>query len=231
MKKFLLLFVTFLAVTECLLIPKIGPSERTRQYLRQRVNNRGRILGGTPAEIEHFPHMLVLLDITFGGFICGASAIHTLWAVTAAHCLEFGTPASEINLRGGTSNRLSGGFIFFVESYTLHPQYDPFMLDFDVAIIQVQRDTPLQGNNVVPIPISPTCIHSCCEACEPENVNITGWGYVMKMNIFVNLCFILNFIDGTALHFQSCFNKFHFLFITKQDVMQFGVELAIISSA
>jgi hypothetical protein len=55
-----------------------------------------------------------------------------------AHCLEFDVPASEvslkiftfkasnqINFRGGSTNRLSGGFIFFAESYTLHPAYDP----------------------------------------------------------------------------------------------------------
>lgn len=130
MKTILVLFVIaiFVALSECGSLP-IRPiyKNRTPQYLRNKSKNRGRIIGGKPADIENFPHMLVLLDLRMGGFICGASAIHRFWAISAAHCLEFQTPPSEINLRGGSSNRLSGGFIFFTESYTLHPQYDPWM--------------------------------------------------------------------------------------------------------
>lgn len=172
-----LIFAAFLIAVESLSVPKYGPQDRTRQYLRTKVDTRGgRILGGDPAEIENFPHMLSLLDLRFGGFICGASAVHEFWAVTAAHCLEFNSPASVINLRGGTANRLSGGQIFFAQSYTLHPQYDPFWLDFDVALIRVQNNSPFRGNNVQIIPISPPCNQECCHACEREDVTITGWG-------------------------------------------------------
>lgn len=173
---FFLFMIACVALSESLIIPKFGQADRTRQYMRQRINNRGRILGGTPADIVDFPHMLVLLDLTFGGFICGASAIHELWAVTAAHCLEFQTPASEINLRGGTANRLTGGYIYFAENYLIHPRYDPNWLDFDIALIRVQESTPIRGSNVRIIPISPPCQSACCQACAPENVNITGWG-------------------------------------------------------
>jgi secreted trypsin-like serine protease len=176
MKIFLLVLIAGVALTEGLAVPKFGQSDRTRQYLRQKTNTRSRILGGDVADIAQFPHMLVLLDLTFGGFICGAGAISDRWAVTAAHCLEFNTPPSEINLRGGSSNRLTGGHIFFAESYSLHPQYDPNWLDFDIALIRVQENTPIQGTNVQPIRISPPCPTLCCQACEPEDVTITGWG-------------------------------------------------------
>lgn len=111
-----------------------------------------------------------------GGFICGASVLSSLWAVSAAHCLEFNTPPSQINLRGGSSNRLTGGFIFFVESYTLHPQYDPNWLDFDIALIRVEETSLMEGVNVQPVAIPPPCISGCCHSCEGEDVTITGWG-------------------------------------------------------
>jgi len=44
------------------------------------------IVGGFPAQIADYPHSLALLDMVRGGFICGASNIHRLWALTAAHC-------------------------------------------------------------------------------------------------------------------------------------------------
>lgn len=174
--KFLIFLIACVAFAESLAVPKFGQADRTRQYMRQRINNRGRILGGEPADITDFPHMLVLIDLTLGGFICGASAIHEFWAVSAAHCLEFNTPPLEINLRGGTANRLTGGYIYFAESYTLHPQYDPNWLDFDIALIRVQSNTPIRGNNVQIIPISPPCPNACCDTCENEDVTITGWG-------------------------------------------------------
>ncbi|KAG5666890.1 hypothetical protein PVAND_014897 [Polypedilum vanderplanki] len=163
-------------------------SGRTPQYQRTPPRN-GRIFGGHPADIADFQHMLVLLDLTFNGFICGASAIHLRWALTAAHCLEFGTPASEINLRGGSTNRLSGGFIFFTQFYTLHPQYDPNWLDFDIALIRVQDSSLMQGPNVTPVPISPPCASSCCHTCEhdSDHVTITGWGLTEHGTFPINL--------------------------------------------
>ena len=92
----------------------------------------------------------------------------------SAHCLEFNSPAIYINLRGGSTNRLSGGHLFFADSYTLHPQYDPSWLDFDIAIIRVADDSPMTGLHVAVVPISPICHTACCQTCDPEPVTITG---------------------------------------------------------
>lgn len=69
---------------------------RTPFYLRQRPNHSPNIVGGRPANIADFPHHLGLLDLSFGGYICGASNISPQWAISAAHCLEFGTPATSV---------------------------------------------------------------------------------------------------------------------------------------
>lgn len=65
------------------------------------------IVGGIPASIADHPHHLALLDLVLGGpgsYWCGASNIHRLWALTAAHCLDFNTPPTLINLWGGSTS-------------------------------------------------------------------------------------------------------------------------------
>jgi len=51
------------------------------------------IVNGEPADIQDFPHHLALLDLTWGGYICGASVLSVHYALSAAHCLEFDVPA------------------------------------------------------------------------------------------------------------------------------------------
>lgn len=50
------------------------------------------IVGGFPTTIADHPHHLAILDLTRGGYLCGASAVHIHWALTAAHCVNFDTP-------------------------------------------------------------------------------------------------------------------------------------------
>lgn len=111
--------------------------QRTPFNLRQRANVSPSIVGGHPAAIEDFPHHLGLIDLDWGGYICGASNISPRWAISAAHCLEWNVPAFLINLWGGSTSIVSGGIIFFVDEYILHPQYDDWTLDNDIAVLHV----------------------------------------------------------------------------------------------
>lgn len=104
------------------------------------------IVGGERADIAEFPWSLALLDLLRGGqsgYICGASNIGARWAMSAAHCLHSNTPASLINLYGGSNSRISGGHLFFVDRYILHPSYSRITLDFDIAVINVGVSTVL----------------------------------------------------------------------------------------
>lgn len=112
-------------------------SLRTPFYKRQRSGVNPSIVNGDPADIADFPHHLGLLDLTFGGYICGAANISPLWALSAAHCLEFGVPANLINLWGGSTSRLTGGHVFFVVEYINHPQYNTNTLNNDISVIRV----------------------------------------------------------------------------------------------
>lgn len=103
----------------------------------EKMENPFRIVGGERANIEDFPHSLALYDRQRNGFTCGAVNIARLWAMTAAHCLHSNTPPTMIELYGGSNSRLSGGHLFFVLSYVLHPNYARFTLDFDIALISI----------------------------------------------------------------------------------------------
>jgi len=147
------------------------------------------IVGGRPADIADFPWHLGLLDLSWGGYICGASNISPFWALSAAHCLEFDTPATLINLWGGSTSRLTGGHLFFVTEYILHPQYDDWSLDNDIAVIQVDPNTPLSGHpNVSPISLPDNCLLDCCGVCiEGPPITVAGWGADNSGSLPVNL--------------------------------------------
>jgi len=166
-------------------------SHRVRNFFnpRQRADVTPSIVGGDPATIEQFPHHLGLLDLSWGGYICGASNIHPRYALSAAHCLYFNVPASEINLWGGSTSRISGGTVFFVQEYILHPQYDDWLLDNDIAVIHVHESTPLGGPNVSPIPLPPNCAAACCGVCvDGPPITVIGWGvYILPNTLPENL--------------------------------------------
>lgn len=138
------------------------------------------IVGGEPASIADFPHSLAILDLVRGGYLCGASNIHRLWALTAAHCVDFGTPFEMINLYGGSTSRLSGGHLFFISRYVMHPGYNRQTIDLDIAVIEIDPATPLEGFTfVTPIRISPICATACCDVCpEGNQIVVAGWGRV-----------------------------------------------------
>jgi secreted trypsin-like serine protease len=81
------IFLLFLALTALAVDGRYFSGDLIRTPSMDRIYDRqmsSRIVNGEPADIADFPHMLVLLDFTRGGFRCGASVIHPLWSLTAA---------------------------------------------------------------------------------------------------------------------------------------------------
>jgi hypothetical protein len=81
-----------------------------------------------------------------------------------------------INLRGGSTNRGTGGTIFFVRQYWNHPLYgnpnNQRSLEYDICIMETQGDSPIQGTNVAPIALPPNCVSGvCCLICGGVSVS------------------------------------------------------------
>jgi secreted trypsin-like serine protease len=121
-----------------ILVFVIAVIQVTISWKLENLENPGNlIVGGQRANIEDYPHSLALYDRQRGGFMCGAVNIARLWAMSAAHCLHSNTPPTMIELYGGSNSRISGGHLFFVLRYILHPNYARFTLDFDIALVSV----------------------------------------------------------------------------------------------
>lgn len=193
-------------------------NHRTPFYLRQRASSTSEsfIVGGIPADIANFPHHLALLFQ--GRYICGASIISRTHSLSAAHCLDSGAPATAVNIQnstkdfqtylilydykqislwGGSTSRLTGGHIFPARRYFLHPQYDDWTLDFDVALIEVER--LLEGfPNLSPIALPSSCASACCGVCAPTSIRVAGWGATESGLLPVNLLQITKSIVSNA---------------------------------
>lgn len=182
-----------------------------------------RIVNGQEADVADFPHVLALLDR--GRYFCGASAISLFWgkinnliiinfikkifflALTAAHCLDLGTPPNLINLYGDSTSRLTGGTLYFVENYTNHPSYRRIRLstgqtiwDHDVSVIEISQTTPLVGEFIRPTILPPPCPTACCGVCEDTVITIAGWGRTELGTIPVNL----RMLNQTIVNHQNC---------------------------
>uniref|UniRef100_A0AAG5DRW6 Peptidase S1 domain-containing protein n=1 Tax=Anopheles atroparvus TaxID=41427 RepID=A0AAG5DRW6_ANOAO len=126
----------------------------------------GRIVNGTTAS-QRYPFLVALLNKD--GQFCGASIITLTHALTAAHCLEDYPAPDSLALRGGSNSDKSGGVIFYVGYYVLHPNYNKASLDQDAAIITIIGSFGGYPNiGVIPLQeseIAPTWCYA------------VGWGY------------------------------------------------------
>ncbi|KAL7015416.1 hypothetical protein ACKWTF_016445 [Chironomus riparius] len=136
-----------------------------------------RIFGGEPAEIADFPYMIAYLDLTRGGFRCGSSAIGLHWVLTAAHCLEIMTPINQLQLRGGSTMRNTGGVLFSVQAYWMHPSYNT-RLEYDIGLVRTPDNHPIVGTNIAFIPLAGICPDTqvCCDVCDGVSLLVSGWG-------------------------------------------------------
>lgn len=57
----------------------------------------------------------------------------------------------------------------------IHPKYDRFMLDYDVAVLKAEKsfDCPL----IIPASLPKPCLTECCDTCPLTTVRVVGWGY------------------------------------------------------
>ncbi|EDW65431.1 serine protease SP24D [Drosophila virilis] len=135
----------------------------------------GRVVGGEDAARAQFPHQISLRNR--GSHSCGGSIISRNYVLTAAHCVVYedasGTnqvyPASQITVRAGSNDRLSGGELRNIVEIVAHENYGNFLND--VAVMRVEKPF-IYSENIQPIAL-PT-------KNTPGGVDviISGWGRI-----------------------------------------------------
>jgi len=135
------------------------------------------IIGGKTARSGRWPAQVALLysdePDNFLAQFCGGSLIGRSYVLTAAHCLDALKDESEVEVLTGTQSLDSGGTRHAVETYVIHPDWDPRTSDYDIGIIKLASPaTGLKTN----VPISKSKKRRM--ARPGDLATVTGWGKV-----------------------------------------------------
>jgi len=132
------------------------------------------IVGGVTVQPGEYPWQVWFeFKVTRDIYTCGASLIHPKWVLTAGHCIG---EVSEVVLGVHQINSLSetNRQTISVERIILHPNYDNYSLNNDIALIELTEPAQLnQWVTTIPLVTSPAD-DSLYEAGIESTV--TGWG-------------------------------------------------------
>jgi len=135
-----------------------------------------RVIGGIPAHDLTCPHIVLLSDED-EYFHCGAAIISESHLLTTAHCLESYDSVNEIavhigyGLPGNNDARITK-----VESFILHPNYNPTELTNNIAILKLEERLELNWKVRAP------CIFNKDRSFAGAKATFCGYGVTENNN-------------------------------------------------
>lgn len=142
-------------------------------------NQQPRIIGGTTASNGAWPWAAAILHASvqdsYSAQFCGGSLITPYWVLTAAHCIESGVQANDLDVLLGTNQLSSGGERIRVQSIVVHPNYNPNNLDTDLALLLLSRPSSQT-------PVKLIDANDQNAITPGTNATVVGWG----MTVFGN---------------------------------------------
>jgi len=154
------------------------------------------IVGGTDAVRGEFPFIASLQSPSYGGHFCGCSLIKKNWILTAGHCVEGITPDA-IVLGLYKRNDMTGTETMHPVKIVQHPKYDANTMDFDFALIQIDKDSAFE-----PVMINENEIAIPKNASEALSSTVAGWGVVQENSY--SLPNILQKVDVPLVDQATC---------------------------
>ncbi|XP_074834435.1 transmembrane protease serine 9 [Carettochelys insculpta] len=145
---------------------------------RPGLSKPSKIVGGVEASTGEIPWQVSLKEGS--RHFCGATVIGERWLLSAAHCfnqtkLEYlKAQLGTTSLTGADGNAVKVS----IKKVVPHPSYNPVILDFDVAVLELAR--PLHFNKH----IQPVCLPFAAQKFPVgTKCMISGWGNVREGNI------------------------------------------------
>ncbi|CAO2641363.1 Transmembrane protease serine 9 [Lemmus lemmus] len=132
-----------------------------------------RIVGGLSAMSGEVPWQASLKEGS--KHFCGATVVGDRWLLSAAHCFN-----QQVQVHLGTTSLLGVGgspVKLGLRRVALHPRYNPGILDFDVALLELAR--PLVFNKYIQPICLPLAIHKFPVG---RKCMISGWGNMQEGN-------------------------------------------------
>ncbi|XP_044726943.1 brachyurin-like [Chrysoperla carnea] len=158
-----------------------------------------RVVGGQEAAKNQFPYQVGLyVDLGYGTAFCGATLISKKFAMTAAHCAS-GAYGFELVLGAHTIGAPEAGSITVTSSKAkVHPNYDPYNIENDIAIIELDEEVPLNEQiNIVPLPKRSDASNQFAG----EQGTLSGWG---KTSDSGSISPVLRFMSNPILTNSEC---------------------------
>ncbi|XP_049644207.1 transmembrane protease serine 9 [Suncus etruscus] len=144
---------------------------------RPALEKPSRIVGGLAAASGDVPWQASLKEGT--RHFCGATIVGDRWLLSAAHCFNH-TKVEQVRAHLGTASLAGIGgspVKLGLRRVVLHPQYNPAILDFDVAVLELTR--PLVFNKFV----QPVCLPLAIQKFPVgRKCMISGWGNLQEGN-------------------------------------------------
>ncbi|XP_073743417.1 transmembrane protease serine 9 isoform X3 [Callorhinus ursinus] len=136
-----------------------------------------RVVGGLGAASGEVPWQVSLKEGS--RHFCGATLVGDRWLLSAAHCFNH-TKVELVRAHLGTASLTGVGgnpVKMGLKRLVLHPQYNPGILDFDVAVLELAR--PLGFNTF----IQPVCLPLAIQKFPVgRKCMISGWGNTQEGN-------------------------------------------------
>ncbi|XP_034652598.1 trypsin alpha [Drosophila subobscura] len=127
-----------------------------------------RIIAGTTVELQAAPWQASI--VIQNAPLCSGAIVQENFVLTSGWCVHR-VAISQLKVRVGSSTRCTGGSLIHVCGVHIHPHYNLFRYDNDLALLQLCENVTVVENKVQVIPLATETPSDSAEAI------VSGWGY------------------------------------------------------